>query len=172
MHDYEKILIKPLIESVLRNIMSSYEAKALYSDITRDEIRNKMENEIKSKLSAHGIIVSDVLINKIRLPDQLQRSIENKLKIEQENEQMAFTIEKKRKGINFALEQEEMEAKRKFIEAQGIQKFQQIVSQGISPELIKWKAIEATSKLAESSNAKVVIFGNKESGGMPFILGN
>lgn len=170
--DYEAILIRPLIESVLRTIMSSYEAKALYSDKTRDEIKKRMALEITQQLSGHGIIVNDVLINKIRLPSQLQQSIENKLKVEQENQQMEFTIEKRRQEIAFDLEKEQMEAKRKVVEAQGIKEFQDIVSAGISDKLIKWKSIEATRELAHSHNAKVVIIGNKDTNGLPIILGD
>jgi hypothetical protein len=55
----------------------------------------------------------------------------------------------------------EAEAERKRIEAQGIADFQKIVSEGINRELLQWKGIEATEKLANSSNAKVVIVGGK-----------
>lgn len=170
--NYEEVLIKPLIEATLRNTMASYEAKALYSDKTRNEIKRRLDGEIKHKLEEHGIFVTDVLVNKIRLPSQLQQSIEQKLRVEQENQQMAFTIEKKRQEIAFELEKEEMEAKRKTIEAEGIRKFQDIVSKGITPDLIKWKSIEATMEIAKSNNAKVVVVGNKDSNGLPIILGN
>jgi len=66
------------------------------------------------------------------------------------------------------LTKEKQEAERKRIEAQGIQDFQRIVSQGISEQLLKWKGIEATEKLALSNNAKVVIVGGKD--GLPVIL--
>lgn len=167
---YENIFIKPLIESGLRNIVSSYEAKDLYSEKTRLEIKKKMDLEITKVLATNGFIVSDILINKIRLPDQLQRSIENKLKSEQENEQMAFIIEREKKQLVFNIEKEKMEAERKTIEANGIKSFQDIVSKGISKELIAWKAIEATEKLSKSSNSKIIIIGNKDSGGLPIMV--
>ena len=56
------------------------------------------------------------------------------------------------------------------IEAQGIADFQRIVAQGISPQLLEWKGIEATEKLAQSPNTKVVVIGNPKNG-MPIILG-
>lgn len=171
-YDYEEILIKPLIESVLRNIMSSYEAKALYSDKTREEIKRRMSSEITQKLTEHGITINDVMINKIKLPHQLQQSIENKIKVEQENEQMEFTIQKRRQEIAFVLEKEQMEAKHKEIEANGIRKFQDIVSKCITADLIKWKSIDATEKIAGSVNTKVVIIGNKDTNGLPIILGD
>jgi regulator of protease activity HflC (stomatin/prohibitin superfamily) len=169
-NDYENIFIKPLIESGLRNIVSSYEAKDLYSEKTRLEIKKKMDLEITKVLATNGFIVSDILINKIRLPDQLQRSIENKLKSEQENEQMAFIIDREKKQLVFNIEKEKMEAERKIIEANGIKSFQDIVSKGISKELIAWKAIEATEKISKSSNSKIIIIGNKDSGGLPIMV--
>lgn len=170
-HGYEDIFIKPLIESKLRNIMSSYEAKDLYSETTRLEIKNKMLEETgKSIWLSEGFIVENILINKIKLPAQLQMSIENKLKAEQENEQMAFIIEKEKKTMAFSIEKERMEAERKTIEANGIKSFQDIVSKGISDQLIMWKGIEATERIAKSPNAKIVVIGNKETGGLPIIL--
>ena len=70
--------------------------------------------------------------------------------------------------MRFVLAKEEQEAQRKQIEAQGIQNFQRIVSQGISEQLLRWKGIEATSHLAESPNSKVVIIGGKD--GLPLIF--
>ena len=71
--------------------------------------------------------------------------------------------------INFVLQKEKQEAERKRIEAQGVSDFQHIVAQGISPQLLEWKGIEATEKLATSGNSKVVIIGNSRNG-LPLIL--
>jgi regulator of protease activity HflC (stomatin/prohibitin superfamily) len=70
----------------------------------------------------------------------------------------------------FRIEKEQKEAERKRIEAEGIRDFQEIVSSGISDELLRWKGIEATSQLAESENAKVVVIGSGDDG-LPLILG-
>jgi len=129
-----------------------------------------MEETGKSIWRSEGFIVENVLINKIKLPHQLQMSIENKLKTEQENEQMTFQIEKEKKAMTFSIERERMEAERKTIEANGIKAFQDIVSKGISDQLIMWKGIEATERIAKSPNTKIVVIGNKETGGLPIIL--
>ena len=71
----------------------------------------------------------------------------------------------------FILRKEEQEADRKRIEAKGIADFQEIVSKGISEQLLKWKGIEATEKLANSQNSKVVIIGSGKDG-LPIILGS
>jgi len=59
---------------------------------------------------------------------------------------------------------------RKEIEANGIAKFQKIVNQTITPQLLKWKGVEATQEIAKSSNSKVIVIGNGD-GDLPIILG-
>ena len=70
--------------------------------------------------------------------------------------------------MQFVLAKETQEAERKRIEAKGIQDFQNIVSQGLSENLLRWKGIEATRSLAESPNAKVIVVGGRD--GLPLIL--
>jgi regulator of protease activity HflC (stomatin/prohibitin superfamily) len=89
----------------------------------------------------------------------LAQAIEVKQQAEQEAEAMKFRLQK-----------EQQEAERKRIEAAGIRDFQRIVAQGISAQLLTWKGIEATEKLAQSTNAKVVIIGSGDKG-LPIILG-
>jgi prohibitin 1 len=72
--------------------------------------------------------------------------------------------------MEFVLLKEQQEAERKRIEAEGISTFQKIVSEGISPQLLQWKGIEATQELAKSPNAKIVVIGNARDG-LPLILG-
>jgi len=91
-------------------------------------------------------------------PKMLTDAIEVKAQAEQESARMQFVLSKA-----------EQEAKRKQIEAKGISTFQHIVSEGISKELLMWKGIEATERIAESANAKIVMMGNSEKG-MPVLL--
>jgi regulator of protease activity HflC (stomatin/prohibitin superfamily) len=98
------------------------------------------------------------LLRDVQLPQMLKASIEAKQKAEQEALQM-----------NFVLQKEKQEADRKRIEAQGIRDFQTTVAQGISQQLLQWKGIEATERLATSNNAKVVLIGNSRTG-LPLIL--
>ncbi|MGZ4789193.1 MAG: hypothetical protein ACXVZX_11805 [Terriglobales bacterium] len=100
-----------------------------------------------------------ILLRDIQLPQSLKASIEAKQQAEQESLAMSFRLQK-----------EKQEAERKRIEAAGVRDFQQIVAQGISPQLLEWKGIEATEKLANSTNAKVVIIGSSKNG-LPVILG-
>jgi prohibitin 1 len=160
-HDYEDILMKPMVNALVRDIVSGYEAKALYSEKTREEIRKRVNDELISKLGQRGFTVTQMLLSRIELPQQLKCAIENKLKTEQEND-----------AFQFKIEQEKKEAERKRIEAQGIRDFQDIVSKGLTADALKWKSIEATLALAKSPNAKVVVIGNSGTNGLPLILGD
>jgi prohibitin 1 len=146
--NYEQILLKPEAASAVRGMTSESEAKALYSS-GRTMIQDTLKEELVKKLGPRGIVIEDVLLKDIGLPEQLSKSIELKVQAEQESARMVFVLQK-----------EEQEAKRKAIEAGGVADFQRIVSQGISPELLKWKGIEATEKFANSPNTKIVIMGN------------
>jgi regulator of protease activity HflC (stomatin/prohibitin superfamily) len=100
-----------------------------------------------------------VLIRDLRLPEQIQVAIQNKLKEEQEAERYEFTIRK-----------EELEAQRKKIEAEGEAEYQRIITASLSQQYLTFKGIEATQLLAASPNAKTIIVGGGESG-LPVILG-
>jgi regulator of protease activity HflC (stomatin/prohibitin superfamily) len=100
-----------------------------------------------------------VLLREIQLPETLKAAIEAKQRAEQDSLQMQYVLTK-----------EKQEAERKRVEAQGIADFQKIVTQGISEQLLEWKGIEATEKLAASPNTKVIVVGGGKTG-LPLILG-
>mmetsp|Transcript_95242 Transcript_95242/g.142729 ORF Transcript_95242/g.142729 Transcript_95242/m.142729 type:complete len:300 (+) Transcript_95242:229-1128(+) len=155
--NYMQVLIKPEAASAVRGLTSESEAKVLYSS-GRNLIQDTIKQELTEKLAPRGIIIEDVLLKDMHLPQQLTAAIESKLRAEQESEQMEFVLKK-----------EQQEASRKAIEAGGIADFQRIVSEGISPMLLKWKGVEATEKFANSPNTKLVLVGNGENG-LPVIM--
>jgi len=156
--DYvDKILI-PQFRSVVRGVTSKYEARALYT-AERERLAKQMEDELSALVGPRGITIESAPLRKITLPPGLTASIEEKLKAEQESQRMEFILTR-----------EKQEAERKRIEAKGIADFQEIVSKGISEQLLKWKGIEATEKLANSSNSKVIVIGAGKEG-LPIILG-
>ncbi|MFN3413842.1 MAG: prohibitin family protein [Thermoanaerobaculum sp.] len=154
---YPEIVVEPQFRSAIREITASYEAKALYS-AERERIAQEIFQLFRKLTADRGVVGEQVLLRKIGLPPVVANAIQEKLRREQEAEQMKFVLQK-----------EQQEAERKRIEAQGIADFQRIVSQGISQQLLEWKGIEATEKLANSQNAKIVIIGNPKTG-LPVIL--
>jgi prohibitin 1 len=156
--NYQEIAVAPQIRSAIREVTASYEAKVLYS-AERERIARETLELFKKLAGDRGIVAEAVLLRKIGLPDIVANAIQEKLRREQESEQMKFVLQK-----------ETQEAERKRIEAQGIADFQRIVAAGISPALLEWKGIEATEKLAQSQNSKVVVIGSGRNG-LPIILG-
>jgi prohibitin 1 len=154
---YTATIVEPQFRSAIREITSSYEAKALYS-AERERIAGEIMELFRRMAGGRGILVQQVLLRKINLPPVVANAIQEKLRREQEAEQMKFVLQK-----------EQQEAERKRIEAQGIADFQRIVAQGISSQLLEWKGIEATEKLATSPNSKIVVIGNPKTG-LPIIL--
>lgn len=153
---YEEVLIYPQFRSVIRTVTAAYEAKALYTSV-REKLSLGITEELRKLIGPRGIIIESTPLRNIQLPPKVAEAIEEKLRAEQESQRMQYILEKER-----------LEADRKRIEAQGIADFQKIVAQGLNKDLLQWKGIEATEKLANSTNAKLVIVGGKD--GLPMIL--
>jgi prohibitin 1 len=156
--NYADIILVPQFRSVVRGVTARFEAKALYT-ASREKLAGEILEELERLVGPRGIIVEQAPLRQIKLPERLTKSIEEKLQAEQESQRMQFVLTR-----------EKQEADRKRIEAKGIADFQDIVSKGISDQLLKWKGIEATEKLANSTNTKVVVIGSGKDG-LPLILG-
>jgi len=156
--DYETVIVTPNVRSAVREVTSSYQAKALYS-AEREKMSSDINQNIVAAIEPRGIVVERMLLRDVALPPRLQQAIQEKLSAEQEASRMQFVLLK-----------EKQEAERKKIEAEGISSFQKIVTEGINENLLKWKGIEATKELALSGNSKVVIIGAGKEG-LPIILG-
>lgn len=155
--NYYQVSIAPNLRAIARSVAGRYKPEEIYST-KREEVAAALYDELREELNGKHIFIDNVLIRDVLIPPKISEAINFKLTAAQEAEKMEFTIEKERR-----------EAERKRIEAQGIADFQQIVSAGITESLLKWKGIEATMKIAESNNAKIVIVGN-DAGSLPIIL--
>jgi regulator of protease activity HflC (stomatin/prohibitin superfamily) len=156
--DYYNVAIAPSIRGIARAVAGRYKPEEIYST-KREQIATEIIDGLRTAMTDKFINIENVLIRDVEIPQEISKAINLKLTMDQEAQRMQFTIEK-----------EKREAERKRIEAQGIADFQKIVSAGITPSLLKWKGIEATLKIAESPNTKVVIVGN-DAGSLPIILG-
>lgn len=155
--DYETIVLIPQFRSMSRAVTASFQASALYST-ERERLGVSIMEELAKVVAPRGIIIEATPLRNVGLPSQLTDAIEQKQRADQESQRMEFILTK-----------EKQEADRKRIEAQGIADFQRIVAAGISEQLLRWKGIEATLKIAESQNSKVVIIGSGKDG-LPIIL--
>ena len=165
---YLQRLLVPEVGSILRETISKHKAEDLYANDRRAvqvaiyqalvaTVGNGI-GDLSDDDTADLISLTDVLITEVKLPDTLRDAIERKFA-------QAELVEE----YKFRVQREELESQRKEIEATGIHKFQEIVTPAISDAYLRWSGIEATLKLAQSPNSKVVIVGNGP-GGMPIIL--
>ncbi|MBP1620680.1 MAG: band 7 protein [Acidobacteria bacterium] len=155
--NYVEVILQPQFRSVARGVTAGYDARALYTSV-REVLAQTILTDLQRLVEPRGITVEATPLRKVGLPPGLTQAIEEKLRAEQESQRMEFVLLK-----------EKQEAERKRIEAQGISDFQNIVTKGISEPLLRWKGIEATEKIAQSANAKVVIIGAGKDG-LPLIL--
>ena len=154
--DYPDKIILPQIESVLRRNIGSYTPEDIYTN--REGVLSKIVTLALEEVGRKFIQVDDIIIRSVKLPESVQKSIETKLV----NEQQFLAYE-------FRLKTEEGEAKRKRIEAAGIEAYHKIISGTLSDKLVTWQGIQATLELAKSPNTKVVVIGSGKNG-LPIIL--
>jgi regulator of protease activity HflC (stomatin/prohibitin superfamily) len=155
--DYDQKVIGPVVRSEARKVFGRYQPEEIYST-KREEIERQIYDEVLRALEGKHVIVEAVLVRDVDLPEAIKTAIGDKLAEEQRAQKMKFTLDRERQ-----------EAQRKLIEAEGISKYQTIVRQGLTAEYLQFKGIEATAKLAESPNTKIVIVGAGK-GGLPVIL--
>ncbi len=152
--NYEQVVILPVFRSAVADISSQYYAKDMHTG-QRSGIENAIKELMMLQLKDRGFVVEAVLLKSIVLPTGLTKAIEDKLEAEQDAQRMQFVLDKERQ-----------EAKRRTIEAEGVRDAQKIIAEGLSPLLIRFKAIEAFNKLATSPNTKVII----TNGDQPLML--
>lgn len=153
--DYQDKIIRPLARTKIRDNAVRFDAVALYST-KREEFQDRIFKEMEREFKKRGIILENILIRNIALPQAVKSTIEQKIQAEQEAQKMQFVLQK-----------EKQEAERKRVEAQGIADYQSKINSTLTPELLKYEQIKAYKEMATSQNSKTIIMG---SGNSPVIL--
>ena len=153
--DYTEKIVRPLARTKIRDNAVYYDAISLYS-VKRDEFQNRIIQSITSEFQKRGLLLEQLLIRNITLPQAVKTSIEQKMTAEQDAQKMQFVLQK-----------ESQEAQRKRVEAQGIADYQRIISESLTDRQLQYESIKAQLEIAKSANAKVIIMGGK---GTPVML--
>ena len=156
--EYLTRIVIPAMRSAARSVVGRYTPEQIYST-KRDAIQEEIFEETKKLLDEKYVQLNQVLIRSVTLPPTIKSAIESKLKQEQEALEYEFKLDKAAQ-----------EAERQRVEAEGKAAANSILSASINDKILREKGIEATLKLAESPNSKVVIIGGND--GMPIILGD
>ncbi|MBI4313732.1 MAG: prohibitin family protein [Candidatus Omnitrophica bacterium] len=130
--DYREKVLEPYVRESIRNVVSGYMVKALFSEAGRAEIGQKMLAFLREKLEPRGIIIQDVLLRDVKLPQAFAASIEVKLRTEQEALQKEFELAKAKKDA-------EIEIAR----AQGVAKSNEIIAGSITESYLRYRWIES-----------------------------
>ncbi|MBK6936271.1 MAG: prohibitin family protein [Chitinophagaceae bacterium] len=153
--DYTDKIVRPLTRTKIRDNSVYYEAVALYST-KRDEFQQRIFKSIEDDFKKRGLILEQLLVRNITLPQSVKVTIEQKINAEQDAQKMQFVLLK-----------EKQEAERKRVEAQGIADYQRIINTGLTDQQLQYEQIKAYLELAKSPNSKVIVMGK---GNTPVIL--
>ncbi|GAB2187699.1 prohibitin family protein [Roseibium sp. LAB1] len=155
--EYLDKVVFPETEAVLRRAVGQYTPEQVYTSKL-----GFLESVVISSLTSvedRYVIVDNVLVRNVELPSAVRLAIERKL-----------TLSEEQKAYKYRIEIEEEEAKRKAIEAGGIQKYQDTIKKSLTENLLRWQGVQATKDLATSPNSKTVVIGSGKDG-LPIILG-
>lgn len=164
---YITVIMRPASRAAVRDAVSEFTAQEAYSskrEALSARITKGLEVYVSAILSKNdgyqgdAFIIQQVLVRNIELPQRLKDSIEAKLTAEQDALRMQYVLQKERQ-----------EAERKRVEGRGIADYQALINQGLTDKVLTYKGIDATLKLAESPNSKIVVVGGGKSG-LPLIL--
>ena len=156
--DYLQRVVLPQIESVMRKQLGKYNADQIYTN--ENGLLNSAIVLAINEVGRNYVVVDDVIIRSLTLPDNIVKAIEDKL-----TQQEYF------RSYEFRLKSAAQEAQRKISEAKGINQAQRIISESLTPEILAYEGIKATQELAKSQNAKIVVIGSGKNG-LPLILGD
>ena len=151
--DYRNVLVRPICRTKIRDNAVYYDAVALYST-KRDEFQSRIFSTIETNFKERGLMLEQLLVRNITLPESVKATIESKINAEQDAQKMTFVLQKERQ-----------EAERKRVEAQGIADYQKILSSGLSDRLLQYEMIKAIST---SPNSKLIMMTNGK--GLPIMI--
>ena len=153
--DYRDKIVRPITRTKIRDNAVYYQAVDLFGS-KRDVFQQGIYKSIEEDFKKRGLMLEQLLVRNITLPNSVKASIESKINAEQDAKKMEFVLLK-----------EKQEAERKRVEAQGIADYQRIINTGLTDQQLQYEQIKAMKELALSANAKVIVMGK---GNTPIII--
>ncbi|MDQ7037678.1 MAG: prohibitin family protein [Aquificota bacterium] len=141
---YEDRIIKPVIRSAVRDVIATLDSSQVYQE--RALIQRKIVDKVRGELEKRFIMLDEILIRDIKLPQKVVEAIEQKRRALEEAQRMKFLVEK-----------EKLEAERKKIEAKGIAEANRIIAGSLTREYLMWKFLENIRSYAESGNNVIIL---------------
>jgi regulator of protease activity HflC (stomatin/prohibitin superfamily) len=155
--EYKERVVIPEVESAMREVMGQFEMRQVYG--SDQGLIQKVINETLEQVSQTYVRIDDVVLRMVELPPKVADAIQEKM-----------TQKELSEAYEYRLEQAKQESARQQIEASGIKASNDTLNSSLTPNVLKWEAIQATKKIAESPNTKTIIMGNTGST-LPVMLG-
>jgi regulator of protease activity HflC (stomatin/prohibitin superfamily) len=104
-------VVAPMVASTYRALAPNYITREIFA-AKREELRSKAADAIKARLESDGILVREVVLRDIKLPEEYAKGLEGLLLKEQESERLGAEQEIKQKEVKIAeLEAEAQKAR-------------------------------------------------------------
>lgn len=143
--NYDRKVIRPTLRTAIRDVAVRYTAEDIYS-VKRDSVVIAITLRAKELIGDRGLILDNILLRNVILPDKIADAIDAKLAADQDARRMEFILQK-----------EVLEKERKVVEAEGIREANRIIAQGLTSSYIQWYRIEMLKQLVNSPNNTIVI---------------
>jgi prohibitin 1 len=180
--NYETEVILPVFRSASADVCARFDAKDMHS-ASRRQIEEDIQKRMMEVLEPRGFVIEAVLLKSIALPAGLSSAIEDKLQAEQLAQRMEFELQRENSEAQRVVISAEARRKTQLIDAEaardalivqaegdkaaaliraeGTANANELINRTTTPNVLKFRALEAYRELARSSNAKVILTDGK-----------
>lgn len=162
--DYAGRLVHPIVRSAIRDAASTFSAMELVDDRARlqVEMEARVEELLHATVVARGlpegaIVLDNILLRNIDLPDTLEESIANVQRQRQETERALQALETARAEAERAVVVAEAAARVRAIDADAEASANRIIAASLTSEVIELRRIEATRDLLTNEHTRLVM---------------
>lgn len=145
--NYVDKIVRPIARTKIRDNAVYYQAIELFST-KRDEFQQKIFKSIEHDFQTRGLVLEQLLVRNIVLPESVRHAIESKINAEQEAQKMTYVLQK-----------EKQEAERKRVEAQGISDYQKIIKRYTDRKTIAVRVDQGLPKPGQLTEFKSGSYG-------------
>ncbi len=145
---YQEVFIRPSVRSVIRDVVSGYQAEEIYG-VKRNDLQVQIKEELAARMLDRGFELTDVLLRNISFSEQFTQAIEDK-QIEEQKLQQSQTAAQRREteakgNANAAIETARGEAEARLVQARAEAEGLRLISDQLAanPNLLQYIYIQA-----------------------------
>lgn len=154
---------KMAVRNKTREILSTYNVEDIHKNYAR--LSGEVAAVLKEKLKETPLEISDIALGNIAYPkvvtDAISMAKERKMAIKKEEAQALIELTKKKNEKLLA----EADYQIKITQAKAVRDANKIIGQGITPALLKLRALEVQERMAENKSAVFMPFEAMQSTG-------